>query len=273
MSEISNQPQVNVSQSYNSESSFTLNSTLGANTNLNVYEQAYQYQNTNYLLYVNVGNMASMFSNASYSDYLNSVNVNLSVNKAWVTNNVWNSAVSSVLYRGGSGGSELTCGMEKLVYNNTSGEVISTQNTVGFRLLEIAAVNIFNNAKARAAIANDAEFVNGTIPEAISSDTLYNSLSNQLSTAFDTDKFNIFNQYVNTTRYNASVDSNEYTNFNFSDANIQVLLTFNTNTVGTPSGYTGSIGGLNTNVSKSVLLILTDTYDFANVQGPGRFTS
>jgi len=274
MSEISNQPQVNVSQSYNIQSCFTLDSTLGANTNLNVYEQAYQYQNTNYLLYVNVGNMASMFSNASYSDYLNSVNVNLSLNKAWVTNNVWNSAVSSVLYRGGSGSSELTCGMEKLVYNNTGGlnKVVSTQNTLGFRLLEIAAVNIFNNAKARAAIANDTQFINGTIPEAISNDTLYNSLSNQLSTAFSTDKFNIFNQYVNTTRYNASVDSNGYTNFNFSNANIQVLLTFNTNTVGTQNSYTGSIGGLNTNVSKSVLLILTDTYDFANVQGPGRFT-
>jgi hypothetical protein len=214
-----------------------------------------------------------MFTNASYSDYLNNVTVNLNLNKEWVTNNVWNSNVSSVLYRGDYGNNELTCGMEKLVYNSTSGEVISTQNTIGFRLLEIVAVNIFNNAKARAAIANDSEFINSTISEAISSDTLYNSLNNQLSTAFDTDKFNIFNQYVNTSRYNASVNNNGYTNFNFSDANIQVLLIINTSTVGTPSGYTGSIGGLNTNVSKSVLLILTDTYDFANVQGPGRFTS
>jgi hypothetical protein len=272
--EIANSNFYNVSTAYNVDSSFTLRTPLGVNTNLSVYEQAYQFQNTNYVVFINVGNMANLFTNASYQDFLNQVNVNITVNQAWAFENVFNTG-ASVLYRGGTGASENANGVEKLMYNNASGQnaVISTNRSLGFRLLEIAAVNIFNNAKARAAIANDTDFINGTVIDRSSSvpnSWIYNSLSNQLATAFNTDKFNIFNQYVNTSRYNTSVDSNQFVNFNFKNSNVQVLLTFNTNTVGTEGSYSGSIGGLSNGVSKTVLLILTDNYDFNNVQGAAR---
>jgi hypothetical protein len=275
LTEVSNQRFYNASSTYNSDSSFTLRTPLGVNTNLSVYEQAYQFQNTNYVVFINVGNMANLFTNASYQDYLNQVNVNITVNQAWAFNNVFNTG-ASILYRGGNGASENTNGMERLFFNSIGNvdTVTSSNKSLGFRLLEIAAVNIFNNAKARAAIANDTDFINGTVEDRIRpGQWLYNSLSNQLANSFATDKFNIFNQYVNTSRYNTSVDSNQYVNFNFKDSNVQVLLTFNTNTVGTEGSYSGTIGGLSNGVSKTILLILTDNYDFSNVQGGARYQS
>lgn len=254
--------------SFDSTSSFTLQSGLSVSSTVNIYDQAYSGTASNYVVFVNIGDFSTFFANASYEDYLNTVNINLTIDNAQV-NSLLNTCIASVFYRGSAGASDLGCGLEKLSYDGTT--FTSTKNTLGYRLLELAALQIFNNGKARAAISNDTDYINGTITDsAHDNKALYTSITNQLYNAFVNDKFNIFNQYVNTGRYENSNDYGVYKNFNFTGVNIQVLLTF-AGTVN-PSPTTSIADhpyGLTNSFSKTVLLILTDSYSFTNVPTHG----
>jgi len=255
----------NAASVYNVNASFTLQTPIAVNTAMTVYQQAYNYINSNYVVFINVGNMQNLFSNASYNDYLNSVNVNLTLNESAMIS-LLNSNATSVFYRGTNGANDSVCGFEKMVYDTTNGSVFtSTSRTLGYRILELAANGIFGNAKSRSAIKNDTDYIYGSVTDTVQSKPLYNSIANQLATSFNTDRFNIFNQYVNSSRYSGSVDSNQYQNFNFTAANIQVLLTTQINTVGTQNNYANSIGGFPTTVNKSILLMLTESYNFNNI--------
>lgn len=259
----------NVASSYQVESSFTLQTKIGANTTVNVYEQAYTYVNSNYVVFLNT-NLAEMFLNASYADADNDVLINLNINASKIAS-LLNTEIASVMYLGVEKPG-LSCGFETLKCPSGDGVTLqSTNKTLGFRLLEIAAVNIFSNAKARAAIKNDLEFEYGTILDTQSSKGLYASLADQINAAFQTDAANIFNQYVNTTRYTASVDANQFVNFNFKSSNIQVMLDFNFNTLGLPESFRGRIGSASAQsfVHQNILLMLTDSYKFSNVPSDG----
>jgi hypothetical protein len=83
--------------------------------------------------------------------------------------------------------------LERITGNYTSGVTQGTnavsmtgfessgQETLGYRLLEISAASIFGSAKARAAISNDSEFINGTTIATVLVNELETELVNELA--------------------------------------------------------------------------------------------
>jgi len=248
----------------------TLATPLSLNTQANIFSNLYTFIDTNYVVWLNVANYSNLFANASFmQNFLNidDVDVNLTLNSAWFINQL-NSTNTSVIFNGYLTGE--TTGMEGIIntpinqgattggYQFTSVYSGSFQ-TLGYRLLEITAVNLFHHAKARAAIENDDTFVYGTAPDFIHGGTLYSSLANQLTISFQTDKHNIFNQYIELGRYTPGQnDVNVPVNFNFADLNMQVKLTFGVNTDLDPSTYPYYPANFET----SILLVLTDHFHF-----------
>jgi hypothetical protein len=153
-----------------------------------------------YVAEINIGNFSEFFEN------------NFVVNGNYFLS-VLNSNNTSPLY--------ITCGSN----NPTTGFERNTYTTFGYRLLEIAAVNIFLHAQSRAAIANDTDIVN----------SYYNSIIQQTSDAFNNE--NQLNS--NYSRY--------YMN-----------LTLNIQTVGTEANYMGPIGGRANFVQTNIFMIITN---------------
>lgn len=74
------------------------------------------------------------------------------------------------------------------------------------RVLEVLAIKIFSHGRARAAIANDSDIIDG----------IQNDLRNHVMNVLNSHKNDIFNQYVQTDNPNLSAnDVNEAVNFNF----------------------------------------------------------
>jgi hypothetical protein len=251
---------------------FTLFTPIGATAQANVYEDMYKTLATNYVIFLNVGSYGSLFSHKTYEDFINQVNQNVIVNTTYLQT-VLNSPASSVVFRGLHGANDAVTGLENVT--NDNGNYSSGVKNYGFRLLELAALNIFSSATARAAIANDTEFIYGDGTnlytgqgETSGTGTLYSSLANQINYAFNVESNNIFNQYVNTWRYIGSNDVNQYVPYNFTSTNFQILMTYQVNTYGINRGvgYTGSVGGFYPNgFNKTILLVLSDSYNIGDI--------
>lgn len=273
--------------SYNSSlimdynSTFTLQTGIGATQQLNVYEDIYTSIGTNYVVFVNIGDFDILFQSKTYEDFNDQVNQNVIINTTYLQQ-ILNSPNSSVVLKGYYGSTDLTSGLEEVVTTSvgTAPNDVTTYTSgtqrFGYRLLELAALQIFNSATARAAISNDTEFMYGSGTNLYTSGTgevsgtgnLYSSLANQINYAFNVESNNIFNQYVNSWRYQYSNDINQYQTYNFDNSNFQIYMTYQANTYGINRGlgYTGKIANLYpTGFNKSILLVLSDSYSYNDI--------
>jgi hypothetical protein len=251
---------------------FTLFTPIGTNQQLNVYEEIYKTYATNYVLFLNVSNYGTFFSEKAYEDNINYINQEILVNTTYLQA-ILNSPNTSVVMRGIYGKNDSITGLENTT--NSSGVYTSSTKNFGYRLLELAALNIFGAATARAAIANDTDFIYGTGTneytgqgEISGAGTLYSALTNQINYAFNVEANNLFNQYVNTWRYDYSNDVNRYQSYNFDNTNFQILMTYQVNTYGINrgAGYSGPIANLYpTGFNKTILVVLTDYYNIGDV--------
>jgi hypothetical protein len=251
---------------------FSLLTPIGSNQQVNVSADIYQTYPTNYVIFMNIINYGKLFINKSYVDTIDSVNHNVIVNTTYLQT-ILNSPNSSVVMRGIYGINENVTGLENVTY---SGNVYTsnTQN-FGYRLLELAALNIFESAHARAAVANDTDFIYGSGKnyytgqgEISGSGNLYSSLANQINYAFNIEAYNIFNLYVNTWRYDYSNDVNRYQSYNFDNVNFQILMTYQVNTYGINRGlgYNGRTAGMfPLGFNKTILLVLSDYYNIGDI--------
>lgn len=251
---------------------FTLFTPIGATQQANIYTDVYRTLATNYVVFLNIGSYTSLFERRTYEDFINQVNQNVIVNTTYLQT-VLNAPRSSVVFRGLHGAADPVTGLENVT--NDNGNYSSDLKNYGFRLLELAALNIFSSATARAAIANDTEFIYGSGSnlytgqgEISGTGNLYSSLANQINYAFNVEANNIFNQYVNTWRYVGSNDVNQYVPYNFTTTNFQILMTYQVNTYGINrgSGFTGSVANLYPNgFNKTILLVLSDGYAISDI--------
>lgn len=247
-------------------STFSIYTPIGSNQQVNIYQEQYQAIPSNYVIFLNIINYNFLFNTKSYIDNTDTVSYNVTVNTIYLQG-ILNSPNSSVILRGTEGLNDNVSGLENVLFS--SNVYSCTTQNLGFRLLEIASLNIFNNARARAAVANDTDFIYGKginyysgQGETGGNSNLYTSLANQINYAFNVEAHNIFNQYVNTWRYNASVDVNKYQNYNFDNTNFQILMTYQVNTYGINRGYTTLLPrGFN----KTILLVLTDYYNIGDI--------
>ena len=257
--------QYNPTTDANTTSTITLLSTLYANTNVDTYDETMFTVLTPYVLFVNVQNWSNFFLERSYKDTNDTVEVNLVVNVDYLANNIFNTDTTSVYYKGIQGTSEPNdyLGLETV---NVTGELVgetmvytqtATIKKLGFRLLEMSALKMFKNAKSRAVIKNDVAFIDGTINNFHDTNSLYTSLANQINTAFSTDKMTIFNQYINTGRYPGEPDATGHINFNFTEVNFQVKLTYQSST----ASPIANVGNYTNNFTNNILLILGSSYD------------
>lgn len=245
---------------------FSIYTPIGSNQQVNIYQQQYQAIPSNYVIFINIINYNILFKTKSYIDTIDTVNYNIAINTTYLES-ILNSPNSSVVLRGTEGLDDNVAGLENVSFS--SNVYSSSSQNLGFRLLEIASLNIFNNARARAAVANDTEFIYGSatnyysgLGETSGVGNLYSSLSNQINYSFNIEAYNIFNQYVNTWRYNTSVDVNRYQNYNFDNTNFQILMTYQVNTYGINRGYRTTLPkGFN----KTILLVLTDKYNIGDI--------
>jgi hypothetical protein len=257
-------------------STFTLFTPIGADQQLSVYEDIYKPLGTNYVVFLNIVNYNSLFTVKSYEDFTNSVNQKVIVNTTYLQS-ILNSSNSSVVLRGYYGQSDLVSGLEDVLTTTSGGTTTysSGTQTFGYRLLELAALQIFNSATARAAISNDTDFIYGQGTnlytgqgETSGTGNLYSSLANQINYAFNIESNNIFNQYVNTWRYKGSNDVNQYEPYNFDKTNFQIYMTYQVNTYGINRGlgYTGQIANIYPiGFNKSILVVLSDSYSMADI--------
>jgi hypothetical protein len=257
-------------------STFTLHTGIGATQQLNVYEDIYTSIGTNYVIFVDIGEFNTLFQSKTYEDFNDYVNQNVIINTTYLQQ-ILNSTNSSVVLKGYYGAEDLTSGLEEVETSTVGGISTYTSGTrnFGYRLLELAALQIFNSATARAAISNDTEFIYGSGEnlytgqgETSGDGNLYSSLANQINYAFNVESNNIFNQYVNSWRYQYSNDINQYQTYNFDQSNFQIYMTFQANTYGINRGlgYTDKIANLYpTGFNKSILLVLSDSYSYNDI--------
>lgn len=248
--------------SVNPTSTITILSTLYANAQVNTFDDMLPYITTPYVLFVNVIDWAQFFSQKDYVDINDEVSINLVVNTSFLHSSVFNADQTSVYYRGlnGSNNASDFLGLDTI---NVSGDGLTqsgSEKHLGFRLLEMSALKMFKNAKARAVIKNDTAFNEGTITNVHDSNPLYQSLSSQIQSAFETNKHEIFNQYINTGRYPASPDATGTIPFNFTQMNFQIKLVYDSYT----TSPIDAVGNYTNHFTNSVLLVLGTEYD-ANV--------
>jgi hypothetical protein len=251
---------------------FTIFTAIGGDQQMNVYEDIYKTLATNYVIFMNVVNYGSLFTQMSYEDFTNKVNQDVIVNTTYLET-ILNNAHSSPVMRGIYGKNEVVTGLEEVT--NTNGVYSAGLQPYGYRLLELAALNIFGAATARAAIANDTDFINGIgtnlytgYGETSGVGNLYSSLANQINYAFNVEANNLFNQYVNTWRYEGSDDVNNWQSYNLDNSNIQIFMTYQVNTYGINRGFgfSGQISNLYpTGFNKTILLVLSDYYNIGDV--------
>ena len=135
----------------------------------------------------------------------------------------------------------------------------TTDSNLGFRFLEVAALQIFGHAKARAAIRNDTEFATAMDDATDKIDTLVTSYTESESVRQE-----IFNYYVQQGFVNDQNDVNtpvafDFTNFNFQGFRSAVRINFNMPTILDSAGNAAdrTILGINDNPKVNILLLLT----------------
>jgi hypothetical protein len=248
-------------------STITILSTLYANAQVNTFDDVLTYISTPYVLFVNVMDWSQFFSQKDYVDNNDEVIINLVVNTEYLQSSVFNTDQTSVYYRGINGSTEPNdfLGLETINVSEDGITQTGTERHFGFRLLEMSALKMFKNAKARAVIKNDTDYVNGTITNNHDESPLYQSLSSQILGAFETNKHEIFNQYINTGRYPALPDATGTIAFDFTDLNFQIKLVYDSYT----TSPIDAVGNYTNQITNSVLLIFGTQYD-ANlfVYGP-----
>ena len=167
-------------------------------------------------------NLNTMFNTRTYtqtSGNNQAYNVNLTVNVTQV--NLWLNGTPGLTWDISTPGT--IYGLE------TSGP-----RNFNFRLLEMAAFEIFGHAKARAAIANDNLF-----------DSLHGSVTNHISDTFSiqSTRNNFFEQYVEINRYYNSDDITGTVSFNLASTSVYVLGYLNGNICdATTPLTTGTVG-------------------------------
>jgi hypothetical protein len=107
----------------------------------------------------------------------------------------------------------------KLVDGNAAQGSKIFGSSIGFRLLEIVALNLYNHAGARAAITNDSEFLNQT-----------NTMATNISSLFINEKNNIFEQYKNAGNVDTGIDTEQIMDFTGDSFAIKIELNSNINT-------------------------------------------
>jgi hypothetical protein len=120
-----------------------------------------------------------------------------------------------------------------------------TSANIDMRLLEIAALEIFGHAKARAAIANDNDFVN----KLVGIHTTVFDVMNLQNT-----KNNFFEQYVDSGRVADLDDITEPQSFNLADTHIWVKGWLNGVVQDATPGSAGDVVPYNTSYNASILL-------------------
>lgn len=202
--------------------------------------------NSNYVMLLNVGDLSSLFTNANYT-----VNeLTLELNQDYLINSVLSLNTASVLFNGVYGGN--TCGFEYPVPNvsQTRWET-PIPRTLGYRLLEIAATNIFGDARRLNTVQNTS---------AIRQDSrsVYTNIANQLQTSLTAERFSFWNFYNNSER-GPDPDPG---NFNLQGLALGALLSFNAQTVGKDQpNLVVSFGGHPSTVSDSVFMIFSNTLE------------
>jgi len=165
----------------------------------------------------------AMFSNRNYTQvsgnneaYTANLTVDMAQVNTWLTTNglTWDST--------SNGGVATSVGLESGAQN------------FNLRLLEMAALEIFGHAKARAAISNESMFTN-----------YHSHVTNHLSTTFNNQNIRniFFEQYVEINRYYGSNDNQAQVPFNLANTSFYVFGNLNgeivdatTSTLGTPGG-------------------------------------
>lgn len=131
---------------------------------------------------------------------------------------------------------------------NPVGFDTSGLKTLGYRLLEVSAFSIFNNARARAAIANQTQFINNEA----------NIIANNLYDMFRNQSNSIYNKYITLAQYNSQDTQYNFTGMNF------IFNYYSTGyTMGINGGYSfyGSIGGRPSTYNQRIVFLLTESYD------------
>ena len=171
-------------------------------------------------------NLNTMFNTRTYtqtSGNNQAYTANLTVNMTQV--NLWLNGTPGLTWDPSTPGAGTIYGLE------TSGP-----RNFNFRLLEMAALEIFGHAKARAAIANDNLF-----------DSLHGSVTAHISDTFSiqSTRNNFFEQYVEINRYYNSDDITGTVSFNLASTSVYVFGYLNGNIVDattTPPLTTGTVG-------------------------------
>lgn len=175
----------------------------------------------NFGYFINVGNYNLLFNEYSFDN----TNINLTVNNQYLSYILEQNVVSPMYLQN----DEIT----------PNGFNYDSLKPFKYRLLEIAAFSIFENASCRAAITDQ-----------------YNTNLNldAFTNTFFNEKENIYNQYITLNR--------ESNLFNFSGINFTINYYVNGHTYGVNRGYGyyGSIGGRPNNYNHQLLLILTENY-------------
>jgi len=232
--------------------------------NTNIYESTSVLGSANYQVVVNVQNWCYFFNTAHYMQSTTNndqFNTDLSLNRTYITN-LLKTANTSVLTKGPNTNSINLSGVDATGGVNNS--------SLGHRLLEVAALSIFGSAKARAAIANDTQFDNLTLPSSGYTshtntrwvDTLGNVIQNQMVDIFTTDSSTVFNQYVNYNNFSGiNLNNNDVTgniNYNFDGLAFQFVLTFNSNVFGQAGASSQTSANIISGFSQTISILLAD---------------
>ena len=240
-----------------SQGTIVMSTLLGANTDTTIYDTEIAQKTANYHVNVNLGlgGYQYLFTTSQFqqnSTDEDEVDATLTLNKAFILQTL-KAAQTEELTSGTYGGVVL-------------GTETDTDQTFGFRLLEIAAANVFGHCRARAAISNDESYQNLSIATTYSTYTgdLANVLTNQMSDAFNSEVDSVFNQYVdyvNNATYGVSFNANQVDvsqDFNFYGLKFQFLLQYYTDTISDSTGSALTDTSLPSNVNQTIRLTFYD---------------
>ena len=220
---------------------------ISVHTSTEVVDQQNLEINANFEAVINIKDWDTMFNTKTYqqnSSNQDAVDIVLDFNSL-----KFQESVSGTATTGNVGGLSWDASV-------TNARGMSTDaSSLGFRLLEISAFRIFDHALARAAIANDTQYIDGSLAvkeygssniattagnaNVLAETNLYKTIADQLQSAFNTDRHAIFNQYVEFTELsNANIGGPEVYNdvtgsmaFNFKGFDFKVKLNFKSDTV------------------------------------------
>jgi hypothetical protein len=140
----------------------------------------------------------------------------------------------------------------------TTGREVGNSGNLGFRFLEIAALQIFGHAQARAAIRNDTQFVEAMQDAVTKIDDLVGGYAES-----DDAKHDVFNLYVKQNLINPEDDVTtivpfDFTEFNFAGFLGAVRVNFNMPVISDSAGTDANreILGINANPMVNLLVLL-----------------